>query len=51
MPCHSDEFPSKVKRPSFSVLDKSKIKQRLQIEIPHWRQSLRICLNNLIKTR
>ena len=51
MPCHSDEFPSKVKRPSFSVLDKSKIKQRLQIEIPHWRQSLKICLNNLIKTR
>ena len=51
LPCHSDEFPSKVKRPAFSVLDKSKIKQRLQIEIPHWRQSLKICLNNLIKTR
>ena len=47
MPCHSDEFPSKVKRPSFSVLDKSKIKQRFQIEIPHWRESLKICLKNL----
>ena len=47
MPCHSDEFPSKVKRPSFSVLDKSKIKQRFQIEIPHWRESLRICLKGL----
>ncbi|MBO7562301.1 MAG: dTDP-4-dehydrorhamnose reductase [Bacteroidales bacterium] len=47
MPCHSDEFPSKVKRPAFSVLDKSKIKQRFQIEIPHWRESLKICLKNL----
>jgi dTDP-4-dehydrorhamnose reductase len=49
MPCHSDEFPSKVKRPAYSVLDKGKIKQRFQIEIPHWRQSLRICLNSLKK--
>ena len=47
LPCHSDEFPSKVKRPSFSVLDKSKIKQRFQIEIPHWRESLKICLKGL----
>ena len=47
MPCHSDEFPSKVKRPSFSVLDKSKIKQRFQIEIPHWRESLKICVKAL----
>ncbi|MBR5399853.1 MAG: dTDP-4-dehydrorhamnose reductase [Bacteroidales bacterium] len=47
LPCHSDEYPSKVKRPSFSVLDKSKIKQRFQIEIPHWRESLKICLKGL----
>ncbi|MBR5074782.1 MAG: NAD(P)-dependent oxidoreductase [Bacteroidales bacterium] len=47
LPCHSDEFPSKAKRPSFSVLDKSKIKQRFQIEIPHWRESLKICLKGL----
>ena len=47
MPCHSDEFPSKVKRPNYSVLDKSKIKQRFQIEIPHWRESLKICLKEL----
>ena len=47
LPCHSDEFPSKVKRPSFSVLDKSKIKQRFQIEIPHWRESLKICVKAL----
>lgn len=46
-PCHSDEFPSKVKRPSYSVLDKSKIKQRFQIEIPHWRESLKVCLKGM----
>lgn len=49
MPCHSDEFPSKVKRPNYSVLDKSKIKQRFQIEIPHWRESLNTCLRALNK--
>ncbi len=48
LPCHSDEYKSKVKRPNYSVLDKSKIKQRLQIEIPHWRESLRICIENLV---
>ena len=48
-PCHSDEFESKVTRPAYSVLDKSKIKQRLQIEIPHWRQSLSICIKALSK--
>lgn len=39
-PCHSDEFPSKVTRPSFSVLDKTKIKNELIIEIPYWRDSM-----------
>lgn len=39
-PCHSDEFPSKVKRPSYSVLDKTKIKETFSVEIPHWRESL-----------
>ena len=40
LPCHSDEFPSPVKRPSFSVLDKTKIKNTFAIEIPHWRDSM-----------
>lgn len=35
-PCHSDEFPSPVKRPSFSVLDKTKIKTTFNIAIPYW---------------
>ena len=46
-PCHSNEFPSKVKRPSYSVLDKTKIKNKLNITIPHWKESLKNCINNL----
>ena len=46
-PCHSDEFPSKVKRPSYSVLDKTKIKKALNITIPYWKDSLKICVNRL----
>lgn len=49
-PCHSDEFPSKVIRPSYSVLDKTKIKATFGISIPYWTDSLKICMNNL-KTR
>lgn len=46
-PCHSDEFPSKVKRPAYSVLDKSKIKAAFGLEIPHWRESMEYCLKRL----
>jgi dTDP-4-dehydrorhamnose reductase len=46
-PCHSEEFPSPVKRPSFSVLDKTKIKQTFDIVVPYWTDSLKKCLNNL----
>ncbi|WP_418894046.1 dTDP-4-dehydrorhamnose reductase [Limibacterium fermenti] len=48
-PCHSDEFPSKVKRPSFSVLDKAKVKNIFGIQIPHWRDSLIRCIARLNK--
>lgn len=47
VPCHSDEFPSKVRRPSFSVLDKSLVKETFGIEIPHWRASLADCIERL----
>lgn len=47
-PCHSDEFPSKVKRPAFSVLDKSKIKSVYGMTIPYWIQSLRLCMSNIL---
>lgn len=46
-PCHSDEFPSPVKRPAFSVLDKTKIKTTFDIEIPHWRDSMLYCIKRL----
>lgn len=44
-PCHSDEFPSPVKRPAYSVLDKNKIKETFGITIPYWTDSLKKCLN------
>ena len=47
LPCHSSEFPSKVRRPAYSVLDKSKIKAALGISVPHWTESLRECLLNM----
>ncbi|MBR5563302.1 MAG: dTDP-4-dehydrorhamnose reductase [Bacteroidales bacterium] len=46
-PCHSDEFPSKVKRPAYSVLDKTKIKNTFGISIPYWTDSLKKCIKNL----
>lgn len=46
-PCHSDEFPSKVIRPSYSVLDKTKFKQTFGRKVPYWTDSLKKCINNL----
>jgi len=46
-PCHSDEFPSPVKRPAYSVLDKSKVKETFGISIPYWTESLKKCISNL----
>lgn len=47
-PCYSDEFPSPVKRPAYSVLDKSKIKETFGLTVPYWTDSLRKCLANLL---
>lgn len=47
MPCHSSEFPSKVVRPSFSVLDKTLIKNTFGVEVPYWTDSLKKCISNL----
>lgn len=46
-PCHSDEFPSAVKRPAFSVLDKTKLKEIFGVEVPYWTDSLKSCIMNL----
>ena len=48
-PCHSDEFPSPVKRPAYSVLDKTKVKETFGVSVPYWTDSLKKCINNLIK--
>ena len=47
-PCHSNEFPSPVTRPSYSVLDKTKIKETFGITIPYWAESLKKCIANIM---
>ena len=47
LPCHSNEFPSPVVRPSYSVLDKTLIKQTFGISIPYWTDSLKICISKI----
>lgn len=49
-PCHSSEFPSKVTRPSYSVLDKTKFKETFGWKVPYWTDSLKICIKNLKET-
>lgn len=46
-PCHSDEFPSPVRRPAYSVLDKTKIKRVFGLDIPYWTDSLRQCMRRM----
>lgn len=46
-PCHSSEFPSPVTRPPYSVLDKTKIKNAFDIDIPHWRESMEYCIKRI----
>lgn len=48
-PIRTEEYPTKAERPHYSVLDKSKIKKEYQIEIPHWQESLKKCVESLIK--
>ena len=43
-PLHTDEYPAKAPRPAFSVLDKTKIKQTYDIDVPYWEESLRECI-------
>ena len=47
-PCHSDEYPSPVKRPAYSVLDKTKIKETFGVSVPYWTDSLKVCIDNLV---
>ena len=47
LPCHSDEYPSPVVRPSYSVLDKTKFKQTFGLRVPYWVDSLAVCIHNI----
>ena len=47
LPCYSSEYPSPVKRPSYSVLDKKTFKETFGIQVPYWVDSLEKCVNNL----
>ena len=47
LPCHSSEYPSPVKRPAYSVLDKTKFKNTFHQEIPYWTDSVAVCLKNI----
>lgn len=47
LPCHCNEFPSNVKRPAYSVLDKTKIKDTFGLKIPYWVSSLKKCISEL----
>lgn len=47
LPCMTSDYPTAATRPAYSVLDKSKIKATLGIEIPHWEESLELCINLL----
>ena len=46
-PCHSNEYPSPVKRPAYSVLDKTKFKNTFKQEVPYWTEALSRCLTNI----
>ncbi|MBP5546229.1 MAG: dTDP-4-dehydrorhamnose reductase [Bacteroidales bacterium] len=51
LPCHSNEYPSPVKRPAYSVLDKTKFKNTFHQEIPYWTDSVSVCLKNISDNR
>lgn len=50
-PCRTADFPTRAVRPAYSVLDKSRLKRTFGIEIPHWRESVRYCLQRMLKER
>ncbi len=48
LPCTTNDYPTPATRPHYSVLDKSKIKATLGIEIPHWAESLEQCIHSML---
>lgn len=49
-PIRSEQYPTKATRPSYSVLDKAKLKRDFGITLPHWQTSLEDCLHQLTST-
>lgn len=47
LPCYSSEYPSPVKRPSYSVLDKKTFKETFGVQVPYWVDSIEKCIKNL----
>lgn len=47
VPCRSEDYPSKARRPHYSVLDKGLVKKTFGVEIPHWYDSLKACMERL----
>lgn len=50
-PCYSSEYPSPVKRPAYSVLDKKIFKGTFNVKVPYWVDSLEICINNIMNNK
>ncbi|MBD8349528.1 dTDP-4-dehydrorhamnose reductase [Dysgonomonas sp. HGC4] len=48
-PITTDQYPTRASRPQYSVLDKTKIKTTFEVETPQWEDSLKVCVNELIK--
>ena len=46
-PCRTSDYPTKTRRPHYSVLDKTKVKETFGIEIPHWKDSLMFCIRQI----
>lgn len=50
MPCRTEDYPTPASRPHYSVLDKAKVRETFGIEIPHWRDSLVMAVNEYMNT-
>lgn len=48
-PITTDQYPTRASRPNYSVLDKNKIKTTFELEIPRWEDSLKVCVDELLK--
>ena len=50
MPCRTEEFPTPAARPHYSVLEKKKVRETFGLEIPHWKESLRLAVKEYMNS-